>query len=129
MNEPVPDYDQIDDLVTCLYTVLSDIDTLVQITPYNASGTNNLHPIMDLRALLIKIHHTLKAPGEDELRLQVSHTKARLAQLAIIVEMQFETAFTRLKRDKARAKLGNGLKEGKDGQAMLAFSRQPSVSV
>ena len=63
------------------------------------------------------------------MRLQVSHTKARLAQLAIIVEMQFETAFTRLKRDKARAKLGNGLKEGKDGQAMLAFSRQPSVSV
>jgi hypothetical protein len=129
LNGPVPNFDQIDDLVTCLYAVLSDIDTLVQKTSYNPSASTELHPLMDLRALLIKIHHGLRAPGEDDLRLQVSHTKARLAQLAIIVEMQFETAFVRMKRDKARAKLGNGLKEGKDGQAMLAFSREASVSV
>ena len=83
---------------------------------------------MDLRALLVKIHHSLKSPGDDELKLQVSHTKARLAQLAIILEMQFETAFRRMKRDKARAKLGKGLKEGKDGQAMLAFSRDVTMS-
>jgi hypothetical protein len=128
VNSPNPDFNLIDNLVSCLYATLSDIELLVITTPYNSNDTEDNHPIMDLRALLLKIHHSLKSPGDDELKMQVSHTKARLAQLAIILEMQFETAFRRMKREKARAKLGKGLKEGKDGQAMLAFSRDVTMS-
>jgi hypothetical protein len=124
VNSPSPDYNLIDNLTTCLYATLSDIDLLVTSTPYNNNDTEDNHPIMDLRALLIKIHHSMKSPGDDELKLQVSHTKARLAQLAIVLEMQFETSFRRMKR----ARLGKGLKEGKDGQAMLAFSRDVTMS-
>jgi hypothetical protein len=128
VNSPSPDYNLIDNLTTCLYATLSDIDLLVTSTPYNNNDTEDNHPIMDLRALLIKIHHSMKSPGDDELKLQVSHTKARLAQLAIVLEMQFETSFRRMKRERARARLGRGLKEGKDGQAMLAFSRDVTMS-
>ena len=129
MNSPEPQFDLIDHLVTCLYAVLSDIEILVITTPYNSTDTDENHPIMDLRALLVKIHHSLKAPSDDTSKVQVSHTKARLAQLGIIVEMQFETAFRRMKRDKGRAKMGKGLKEGKDGQAMLSFGKDAPISL
>lgn len=128
MKSQTPQFDEIDHLITYLYATLSDIELLVTTTPYNPHDTEDNHPIMDLRALLLKIHHSLQAPGDDDLKLQISHTKARLAQLGIVLEMQFETAFRRMKRDKARAKLGKGLKEGKDGQAMLAFGRDTDMS-
>jgi hypothetical protein len=130
INSAKPDFDLVDHLITCLYATLSDIETLVLITPYNPSDTEDNHPIMDLRALLMKTHHTIKAPGDDNSMMQVSRMKARLAQLATILEMQFQTAFRRMKRDKSRMKLGKGrgLKEGKDGQAMLAFERDVTIS-
>jgi hypothetical protein len=128
MNSAKPQFDEIDHLVTCLYATLSDIEVLVSVTPYNPSDTEDIHPIMDLRALLVKIHHSLTAPGDDGLKMQVSHTKARLSQLTTVIEMQFETAFRRMKRDKARLRLGKGLKEGKDGQAILAFERNAPIS-
>jgi hypothetical protein len=128
MSSPDPDYDLIDDLVTCLYATLSDIQLLVDATPYNPTDAIEHHPIMDLWALITRIGHRLRIPGDDDLRMQVSHTKARLAQLAIIVQMQFETAFARMKREKGMMKLGTGLRAGKDGQAMLAFSREVSMS-
>jgi hypothetical protein len=65
--------------------------------------------------------------GTDTQRLAISQTKGRLSQLAIVLEMQFETTFKRLKKARMSNNIGKGLKAGKDGQAMLSFSRDSTV--
>lgn len=128
ISTPTPAYEHVNDLITCLYTALSDIATLVQITPYSfIEGA--LHPVTDLRALIKSISDTMRPPGSYELRSLVSRMKGRLGQLGVVLEMQFDTAFKRMKNEKERAKLGPGLRQGKNGQSTLAFSRDTTVSV
>jgi hypothetical protein len=125
---PSPSYDHVNDLITCIYTSLSDIENLVQITPY-LSDDPALHPITDLRALIKSVSDGMRVPGSYELRSLVSRMKGRLGQLVVVLEMQFDTAFKRMKSEKERAKLGPGLRQGKNGQSTLAFSRDTTVSM
>jgi hypothetical protein len=127
INDPSPPYDQIEKLITCLYTSLSDIETLVQTTPYNSILGDDQHPIKDLRSSIKTMHDKFKPPGDYTLRQRVSRMKARLQQLGVVLDMQFLTAFKRLKVQRDRERLGPGLKLGVNGQSTLAFSRDMTV--
>lgn len=61
--------------------------------------------------------------GTDAQKISISNTKSRLAQLASIFQMQYEAIFKRAEHARMAARLGNGLKEGVNGQARLTFSR------
>lgn len=67
--------------------------------------------------------------GNDTQRIALSQLKGKISQLAIVLEMQYETTFKREKKARMEAKVGRGLKAGANGQAMLSFSKDKDSTV
>lgn len=65
--------------------------------------------------------------GDDDQRIAVSLTKARLSQLGIVLQLQYDTVFKRLKRERVNSRLGKGMKAGKDGQAVLTLGKDSAA--
>lgn len=139
----------VNECISFMYASLTDMDYLVRMTSETTGVSDEDHPVRDLRALVAKISRSLRKfyppnaspqasaqrkcrirsdgdigmSGNDTQRIALSQAKSRISQLAIVLEMQYETTFKRVKKARMELRVGKGLKAGANGQAMLSFSK------
>lgn len=132
------------DHLTLLYEAMSDVESLLEHTPHEPMGPEDLHPVEHLKALIRKIGQTLRQStdtssavgfplipttgmnGSDAYRLLVSTIKSRLFTLESVLEMQYSTIFKREAQARMASRLENkGLKAGQNGQTVLSLPAAP----